>query len=705
MKKHSLRFIITLTNLLLVVLPDSIIFFFLLSKVRSSSLKPGIGVTAALVLVILAILSIVIQIFLLGNFLKGLKSISNKLGQIEHGNLNVVTEESNIGELNELSSKISKIVKGFEALLSDINSSNSDVKHMLRTVSETFNESAKNSQDISNTTDALAEGAMSQAEDSELCYKISTNLVEQVEIVSDSADLMSTKAELVKKMTDSGKESMSELLEKSKISEINIIEINKSIDGLSSMAGDITKITEIISAIANQTNLLSLNAAIEAARAGEAGKGFAVVAEEIKRLAEKSLLSTQEIIKTIANVQKQVNVTAEKTNTITQSIMYQVEAVQKTNEAFSGIAKASEELFLQLNAVRTGISQLDSVKSNLSASIENISAVAAETAASSEEITSLMYSQNNSSDVLLEMSANLESLVAGVENKLNKYMFSKLEKNKKRFAVITVLDIPFFADTFKGADEIGNKLGVEIIHMIPKEWGPDLQAGLIEECIKMNIDGIALGPIESPEVKEAVKKATSNGIKVVTFDNNLSGCGVSEFIGTNNFNAGVSIGESTAKYLNRKGNVIVTAVSGTYENITERIKGFKKAIADYPDIKINDILTDGQVSTRTALIKASLNKYPDTDCIVYLDYQGAAAVERLIEEVKFNGKIIGFDMNDEAIRMLRSGKLSAVIIQRPKIWGEFAVKRLNNLVMGKEVPAFEDAGTFEINAKNFSIYT
>jgi methyl-accepting chemotaxis protein len=61
-------------------------------------------------------------------------------------------------------------------------------------------------------------------------------------------------------------------------------------------------------------------------------------------------------------------------------------------------------------------------------------------------------------------------------------------------------------------------------------------------------------------------------------------------------------------------------------------------------------------------------------------------------------------MNDEAKRMLKSGKLTAVIIQRPKIWGELAIKRLNNLTMGKEVPAFEDAGTFEINMKNFSVH-
>ena len=704
MKKYSLRFLIALNDLLFVVLPFIVIFFLFQANTRDSSMRSGIALTAIIVLAVLAVVAIATRNFLLGGLLKGLKRITVNLGKVEQGNLNEIKVEGNINELTLLTSIISKILKEFNSVISEIHSSTFEVTHMIRAVSETFKESAKNSHDISKTTEALAEGSIHQAEDSELCYKMSTDLVEQVEIVSKSTDLMAAKAELVKNMTDFGKKSVLELLDKSKLSETNITEINKSIDGLNSMASDITKITEIITAIANQTNLLSLNAAIEAARAGEAGKGFAVVAEEIKKLAEKSLMSAQNIVKTIANVQKQVTNSAEKTNTITQTIMYQVEAVQKTNEAFNGIAKASEEFFFQLSAVRKGIDQLDSFKSNLTHSIENISAVAAETAASSQEITSLMYSQNNSSDVLLEMSTNLETLVAGMDNKLNKYSFSKIEKNKKKFAIIPVVNIPFFADTFKGADEIGSKLGADIMHMPPERWGAKFQVARIDECIQNGINGIAIGPIDAPEVREAVKKAISKGIKVVTFDNNLSDCGISEFIGTDNFAAGASIGESTSKCLNRKGKIILSSVSGTNENMVARINGFKKVIANNPDIKIVDILTEGEVAKRTDTIKESIKKNPDANCLVYLDYNGAAAVEKLLEEVAFSGKIIGFDMNDEAKRMLKSGKLTAVIIQRPKIWGELAVKRLNNLTMGKEVPAFEDAGTFEINTKNFSVH-
>jgi methyl-accepting chemotaxis protein len=702
MKKLSLRSLVNLTLMILSVLPVTITFILYMTNPSLSSQTVKIVLAATLAL---AVFAFIIQNVLLGGFLKSIKRIVSKLARVEQGDLTVDAEKSNIRESGELADIAAKITRGFNEMVSEVYTSSAEVKHLINTVTETFKESAKNSQDISKSTEALTEGAIKQAEDSEICYRLSTELVGQVKVVSESTELMSAKAELVKNMTASGKNSISELLEKSKLSETNIAEINKSIEGLSTMAHSISQITEMITTIANQTNLLSLNASIEAAKAGEAGKGFAVVADEIKKLAEKSLDSARSIVKTISGVQDQVNNTTEKINSITQAIMYQVDAVDKTNDAFNGIAGATEELFSQLNAVKNGINRLDGFKSSLAESIEDISAVAAETAASSEEITSLMYSQNNSSDVLVELSADLKNLVAGQDNKLKKYVFNKVEKVKKTFAVITVLDIPFFEDTFKGAEKIGKKLGVDIIRVAPKEWGKIVQTELIEEYIRKGVDGIALGPIDAPEVREAVKKAIGKGIKVVTFDNDLPECGIGEFIGTDNFSAGESIGESTIKCLNGKGKVILSAATDINENMIARINGFKKAIGKYPEIKIvgyeaNMVTTDERVDA----IKQMLKEHSDVNCIVYLDYQGAETMEKLIKQVNVNAKIVGFDKTDEAMRMLKSGKLNSIIVQRPEIWGELAVRRLHDLTLGKAIPSFEDAGTFEINRRNISMY-
>ena len=415
MRKLSLRIIICLPLLFLVVLPLSVAIILSLANVPIP-----MNFTLLAGALFLSVLAFIIQNVILGKHVQGIKKIAADLKQIEQGDLLADIEKSHFGELMELSSGIGLIVKELGTLVSQVYSSYDDIQYMMNIMTENFKESSKNSLNIAKTSENVANGASKQAEDSELCYQMSMELVGQVETVSESSKLMSAKAELVGSMTGSGRESITELVDKSKLSELNIAEINKSIDGLSAMTQDIGNITEIIRSIASQTNLLSLNASIEAARAGEAGKGFAVVADEIKKLADKSLSYAQSISKTVESVMEQVNSTTGRINSITQAILYQMDAVHKTNDAFSGIAQASGELFQQLNAVRKGISQLDNFKSNLMSSIENISIVASETAASSQEITSLMYSQNNSANALAEMSENLVAMAAGIEEKLSK---------------------------------------------------------------------------------------------------------------------------------------------------------------------------------------------------------------------------------------------------------------------------------------------
>ncbi len=699
MKKPSLRAIIILVQLILVILPLSAILLLLLNNYSF----PTMGLKIALAVIIgLSVLAVVLQNAFFGVFIKEIKKVVQKLKHIQQGDLTVDIKAKSIKEINEVTTITAEVIKDFNEVLSEVHSSSNDVNHMINTVMETFHEWGGNSKDISKATGAVTEGAIHQAQDSEACYKMSVEMVNQVEVVSKSTEQMSAKAELVQSMTDSGKKSISELLHKSKLSETNVAEINKSIEELSSMAQDITRITEIITAIANQTNLLSLNASIEAARAGEAGKGFSVVAGEIKKLAEKSIEAANNIAKTIANVQEKVGNTTDKINTITQTIMYQIGAVNQTNEAFSGISKASDELFLQLNNVVKGMDKLDSFKTNLADSIENISVVAAETAASSEEITSLMYSQNNSADVLMGLSADLKNVVEGLDNKLTKYVFDKKEKTRKTFAIITILDIPFFADTLKGADEIGKKLGVDIIQMNPKEWGPKVQVDLIEECIEKGVSGIALIPIDSPEVREAAKKAIEKGIEIVNIDNYLPDCGIRELIGTDNFSAGLNLGESLIKCLNGKGNIVISTASSTFDNMAERIKGIRKAIEKYPDIKIVKIVDLGLIHQRIEGLEEVLAQNEDIDCIVYVDFQGAEVLEKLIQKVNVSTKIVGFDNSEESVRLLKSGKAHSIVVQRQKIWGELAIRRLNDLTLGRQVPKFEDAGTYEINKRNFS---
>lgn len=655
----------------------------------------------------LAAAGLIIQLVVSRTFSKNIKSIIETIGRVQQGDLTTAPGEYSYSELRELSQGVGSIIKQFHDVMANVFVSMEQVKHLTGVVNDTAGQSSHAAGEISASSESVAKGAGQQAEDAEACLAISNELIQKMESVANSAELMSKKADIVQQMTEFGKQNISELIHKSRLSESNIRDINERVKELSNMAQNITHITEVMTSIASQTNLLSLNAAIEAARAGEAGSGFAVVAGEIKKLADQSLTSGKDIVKIISDIQKRIANTAETIRATMEAIASQMDSVHKTEEAFKNISDANKELYDQLMIVMEGINQLGDYKARLFDSITNIASVSEETAASTEEIVSLMYTQTNSVEIMVQLASNLDTLIKNLDKQIEMFNFNKLEKKTACFAVIPGVDIPFFKDTFDGAREAGKKLGIDILCAAPKKLDAKEQAKLIEEFIGKDVSGMGLGPIDAPEVRNAVRKAIEKGINVIVFDTDLPGSGAKSFIGTDNHKAGKTVGETVAGILDGKGRVIVT-ISGAkvQQNMKQRLEGFKEAVEKYPGVEILDIdISDaGDINNRIKNLKNIIKKHSDFDCFVCLDSEAGLLVEKLHDELGTGIKCVGFDKTPDTVRLIKEGKLVSVIAQRPRLWGELVVRRLNDLMLGKPIPDFEDTGTFEINRMNVSVY-
>jgi len=706
-KVLSINALVNLVYFLFGFLPIVIlgIIFFTVSPELPEKIKGPVGV-AMWVFEGLALLGLIIQITVSRTFTRGIKRVVGTISKAREGDLTVASGNYSLDELRKLSQGVSDIIRQFHDVIANVFLSIEEVKHLTDTVTDTASQSAKTANEISASSGSVAKGASQQAGDAEVCSVISGELIQKVESVAHSSELMSKKADIVQDMAEFGKKNVGELMDKSRLSEKNIRDITERVNELSSMAQNVTRITEVITNIASQTNLLSLNAAIEAARAGEAGKGFAVVAEEIKKLADQSLTSVKDIVEIISGIQNRVNNTAETINAIMDSIMSQSDSVRKTNEAFNNISGAIKELYDQLLIVREGINQLTDSKMKLSDSIMNIASVAEETAASTEEMASLMYSQTNSGEILVQLATNLDLLIKGLDERIKVFKFNKEKKAKKSFAVIPCVDIPFFKDTFKGAQETGKKLGIDIFCKAPKKVDPAEQAQIIEEFANAGVSGIGLGPIDAPEVRDAVSRAAKKGVNVIVFDTDLPKSDAKGFIGTDNQNAGITVGETAAKVLNGKGTVIVSLCNLVQLNMKQRLDGFNKAVGKYPGIKVLEVEASGapDIDGRVKELKRIIQKYPDFDCFVCLDSLAGAITEKITGELGIKPKCIGFDKSDDTVKLVKNGRLVSVIAQRPKLWGELVVRRLNDLMLGKAIPAFEDTGTFEINKMNVAIH-
>ncbi len=200
-----------------------------------------------------------------------------------------------------------------------------------------------------------------------------------------------------------------------KLLEQSTEQLNQNVANLSVSSALIGDITSTIQTIAEQTNLLALNAAIEAARAGEAGKGFAVVADEIRKLAEQTSKSTAQIEEIIGEITSEIDVTMNNMTYSKEAVEVSSEVVKDVQASFEAIEGAMELTFEQLRMLTSNINNVDSNKSDALNAIQGISAITEENAAGAEEISATMDTQN---DLMIEIMTNSDNL-NNIASKLN----------------------------------------------------------------------------------------------------------------------------------------------------------------------------------------------------------------------------------------------------------------------------------------------
>ena len=225
----------------------------------------------------------------------------------------------------------------------------------------------------------MTEGAKKQASQAHQIAAAAEEMSQTITDIAKNASAASETSAEAADMATRGKDMAQVAVETVNRVHISTVGLAEMIDKLNSKASDIGDIVNVIKEIADQTNLLALNAAIEAARAGEQGRGFAVVADEVRKLAEKTIKATDEITSQIRSVQDESTMTTKRMSETATEVAKADESIQEVMNALEGMSEAVTNVNDKITQIATAVVQQSSAAEEVARNIEVTSSIANET--------------------------------------------------------------------------------------------------------------------------------------------------------------------------------------------------------------------------------------------------------------------------------------------------------------------------------------
>ncbi|RAP22668.1 hypothetical protein C2W59_03249 [Bacillus pumilus] len=380
------------------------------------------ALVAALTLIVIAVF---LNIGLTRSIVTPIKSLSYRAKQIAEGNLAVermdIQRKDEIGGLNE---SFNQMTDQLISLIKEISNVSSQVETFSIQLDDENKKLMESANQVSVSTDEMANGSQAISEDLQHGVSLIEKMDQHGRKNSERSQTVIQSTEDAIEAVESGKHTLTETKTAIEKNTHATRQIEESAGEFTQYASGISAMAKTVSDIADQTNLLSLNAAIEAARAGEAGKGFAVVADEIRKLADESSNATRQIFDMVSHIERGIQSISQTVKEGVKLSLQQQDAMDKTSHSFEDIETKAQHIKQEMAVLNDQIVQSTELGGQVLNSIENISAVVEETAAGSEEISASANEQLQSFHQMNKQVEELMSMTARLNETVHRFKLS-----------------------------------------------------------------------------------------------------------------------------------------------------------------------------------------------------------------------------------------------------------------------------------------
>lgn len=374
----------------------------------------------AIVLMAIGVMALAIAVIIWAakRIITSIDATKNALVKISEGDLTVQVDPAAMkrgDEIGIMSRALYMTISELQDIISNVMSSAKALESKGVQLGEMSNQTSHTTDEVSRAVEEISKGAVTQAEEVESATHLVSDMGIQIEQIVQSISGLYKVAEKMQKAGNEAQNNMNLLKESNEKTTVAIEKVAENVEKTDKSVAVIAEALSLITDIADETNLLSLNASIEAARAGEAGRGFAVVAAQIQKLAEESNASAAQIAEIITTLSEDSANTLTVMDEVRQNVAVQQEKMIETMDKFSDVRQGIVASNESTEQIHKQASDCDNARVAVVDIIQNLSALSEENAASTQETTASMEELNATINVLADEANSLKELAASLE--------------------------------------------------------------------------------------------------------------------------------------------------------------------------------------------------------------------------------------------------------------------------------------------------